>query len=140
MSETKKINEVFSIFQRERLKMAIVLDEYGGFSGVVTLEDIAEEVFGEIYDETDDEASETIARIGKRKYRIMADTSLPVIGDALGVVLPGGRPDQTLGAYILERLEHIPVEHEALTVEGFRLQIERMDERRIDVVVLSISS
>lgn len=136
VSDAWKINDVFSRFQRDRLKLAVVLDEYGGFSGIITLEDIAEEVFGEIYDETDERAYDTIAEVEDGVYRVAGETSLPMIQDALDITLPGGRPDQTLGAYILEYLERLPDQGETIELETIDLDVERVQEMRIASVLL----
>lgn len=135
--EAQKIDTLFARFQAQHLEMAIVLDEYGGFAGVVTLEDIAEEVFGEIYDETDKQADETIVMIGKNRYRVQATATLPVMQDQLGFDLSGTLPDQTLGAYILEKLEHLPVSGEELQAGKWRLSIEEVRNKRIISVILS---
>jgi CBS domain containing-hemolysin-like protein len=137
--ETHKINQVFRRFQRERLKIAVVIDEYGGFAGIVTLEDIAEEVFGEIYDETDQVEADTIIRIAPDTYRIAAETTAARVIDSLEIALPECRSEQTLGAYLVEQLGHIPTEGETVAFPGISLTVERVTGRRIEDIVLAIT-
>ena len=137
--ETQKLDRLFSRFQAARIEMGMILDEYGGFAGIVTLEDIAEEIFGDFHDESDKDLSESITKIGEKRYRIAADVSLPMIHDELGIDLPEGRPDQILGAYVLDRLEHLPFPGESFSAGEWRIEVEDIEKRRIiSVVVESI--
>lgn len=137
--ETWKLNDLFALFQRERLKMAVVIDQHGGLAGVVTVEDIAEEIFGEIFDETDPGRYDVIKRVSDGEYRIAADTSLPMVESALGIALPDGRPDQTLGAYVLDTLEHIPRRGETFTVGDYRLTVEGLSRHRLRWIRLHVT-
>lgn len=136
--ETHKANQVFRRFQKERLKIAIVIDEYGGFAGIVTLEDIAEEVFGEIYDETDEIDADAIVRISPRTYRIAAEATVARVADSLDIALPESRLEQTLGAYFVEQLGHLPAEREVVAVSGVRLTAARVDRHRVEEIIMEL--
>jgi len=138
--ETFKLNKLFSTFLAERSKIAIVIDEYGGFSGVTTLEDIAEEVFGEIFDETDPTTFSAIHKIGDNRYRLSPDSSLPMIESSLGISFPGGAPDQTVSGYILERLERMPRRGDTLELGKHRMIVERVRRHRVRSVALELSN
>ena len=129
--EKYRLNKLFSTFLGERSKIAIVIDEYGGFSGVTTLEDIAEEVFGEIFDETDPTTFSVINKIGDNRYRLSPDSSLPMIESSLGFSFPGGSPDQTVSGYILERLERMPKRGDILELGKHRLVVDRVRRHRV---------
>src|SRR6056297_2573059 len=76
VSETRKVNELFFLFKKEKLNIAVVMDEYGGLAGIVTLEDVAEELFGELYDENEIQGWEKISPLGDNSFRLTGDTSL----------------------------------------------------------------
>ncbi len=133
--ETKRIAELLREMQAETFHMAIVVDEYGGTAGLVTLEDLIEEVVGEIVDEFDIEQP-MIERLSDRELRVNGRVSLDELAAALGVQLPEG-DWSTIGGLIFSTLGHVPRVGESLDVDGHRLLVERVQGRRIARVLVS---
>jgi putative hemolysin len=127
--ETKRVSELMREMQAKKLHMAIVVDEYGGTAGLVTLEDLIEELVGEIVDEFDVEGPllEPLANGG---WRADARIALDELNELLGLELPEGDWD-TLGGLVFNLLGHVPEEGESVEAAGHRLTAERIDGRRI---------
>ncbi len=130
--ETKVINELLADMQKRRVHLAIVVDEYGGVAGMVTMEDIIEEIFGEIQDEYDVE--ETIYRvIGPDEYIFLGKIDI----DDLNLILDSSLPNQeadTLGGLIYYRLGHVPQLGEVVKFDNLSMTVEQVDEYRINKV------
>ena len=135
--EGKKIDDLLKEFQIKKIHMAIVVDEYGGTSGIVTLEDILEEIVGEIRDEFDHEAP-LVRKVGEGRYVIEGRASLDDIGEMLGVELVSEDVD-TLGGFLYNLLGRVPEEGEEYEHEDITFRIERLDGQRIAEVVLTLS-
>ena len=118
--------------------LAIVVDEFGGTAGLITLEDIIEEITGEIYDETDTEEVEEITALGDDQYRIQASVHLDEVADELALVFDdeGGDYD-TLAGFLISQFGYIPQVGEALEYESVRFLVEAGDERRVMSVLAS---
>ncbi|MGD9796497.1 MAG: hemolysin family protein [Acidimicrobiia bacterium] len=127
--ETKRVSELMREMQAKKMHMAIVVDEYGGTAGLVTLEDLIEELVGEIVDEFDVEGPllEPLANGG---WRADARIALDELNDLLGIDLPEGDWD-SIGGLVFNLLGHVPEEGESVEVAGHRLTAERVDGRRI---------
>jgi CBS domain containing-hemolysin-like protein len=127
--ETKRVPDMLREMQRDKFHMAIVVDEYGGTAGLVTLEDIIEELVGEIVDEFDveDPLVEPLAGGG---VRVDARTALDEVNELLHAELPEGDWD-TIGGLLYHRLGHVPVEGESVVVAGWQLTAQRIQGRRI---------
>jgi CBS domain containing-hemolysin-like protein len=127
--ETKRVPDMLREMQRDKFHMAIVVDEYGGTAGLVTLEDIIEELVGEIVDEFDveDPLVEPLAGGG---VRVDARTALDEVNDLLDAELPEGDWD-TIGGLLYHQLGHVPVEGESVVVDGWLLTAQRIQGRRI---------
>ena len=127
--ETKRVPDMLREMQRDKFHMAIVVDEYGGTAGLVTLEDLIEELVGEITDEfdIDDPIVEPLPGGG---IRVHARTPLDEVNDLLGARLPEGDWD-TVGGLVYDRIGHVPVEGESVDVPGWRLTAQRIQGRRI---------
>ena len=127
--ETKRVNELMREMQHEKFHMAIVVDEYGGTAGLVTLEDLIEELVGEIVDEFDVEEAQ-IERLPGGIYRVNARMPIDEVNDLLHANLPTGDWD-TIGGLLFSELGHVPAEGEAADVDGHRLVAEKVQGRRI---------
>jgi CBS domain containing-hemolysin-like protein len=133
--ETKRVPDMLREMQGDKFHMAIVVDEYGGTAGLVTLEDIIEELVGEIVDEFDveDPLVEPLAGGG---VRVDARTPLDEVNDLLKADLPEGDWD-TIGGLLYNRLGHVPVEGETVEIDGWQLTAQRIQGRRIGRVRLT---
>jgi CBS domain containing-hemolysin-like protein len=130
--ETKRVAELLREMQRDRFHMAIVVDEYGGTAGLVTLEDIIEELLGEIVDEFDVE-DPMIEPLPGGDVRVNARMALDEVNDLLRAELPEGDWD-TIGGLLLSELGHVPAEGETVEVGGWELAAQRVVGRRISRV------
>jgi CBS domain containing-hemolysin-like protein len=127
--ETKRVSELMREMQHDKFHMAIVVDEYGGTAGLVTLEDLIEELVGEIVDEFDVEEAQ-IERLPNGVYRVNARMPIDEVNDLLHANLPSGDWD-TIGGLLFSELGHVPSEGEAVEVDGYRLIAEKVQGRRI---------
>lgn len=131
VSENKQIDELFRDLQKNKHQLAIVLDEYGGTAGLVTMEDIIEELVGNIFDEYDDEEKE-FEKIDDNTFLISGSVSIHDLRKILGVEIPEGEYD-TLSGYLIELLGRIPSDDEKPVIETKRVtyKIEDYEEKRI---------
>jgi len=127
--ETKKVSELLREFQRRHLWMAIVVDEYGGVSGLVTVEDLLEEIVGEISDEHEDER-EPVSRIGESAYSVSGKANIEVVRDLFGRG-PEDEEFTTVGGFLTSRLGHIPRAGETYRESDLRFTVEEADRRRV---------
>lgn len=140
--ESKKINDLLSDFQQERMHMAIVVDEYGGTSGIVTLEDIMEEIIGEIQDEFDDEPDVVFQKIDDQNYVFEGKTLLNDVARITGVdtekfeLIKGD--SESLGGLILERLGRMPKKDREILLEDFRFKVLETSQRRVERVLITL--
>jgi CBS domain containing-hemolysin-like protein len=130
--ETKKVSDLLREFQSGRLHMAIVVDERGGTAGLVTLEDLIEEVVGEIFDEYDVRKREA-ERLPDGRLRVEARLRLDVLSDILGVDMRAGDCD-TVGGLVHKLLKHLPTPNEHVEHKGFKFLVEEVRNRRIRTV------
>lgn len=134
--ESKPINDLLRDFQRQKQQMAIVMDEYGGMSGIVTIEDILEEIVGEIHDEYDT-PEEDIKQVEDNTYLLDGATEIDHLNESLNLDLPT-EEGTTISGLILTRLEEIPEVGESLTVNGVHLLVEEASDKEIHTVRLKI--
>ncbi|KKU78706.1 MAG: hypothetical protein UY05_C0050G0004 [Candidatus Peregrinibacteria bacterium GW2011_GWA2_47_7] len=132
---TKKLSKLFQQFQKTHLHMAIVIDEHGGFAGIVTLEDVLEEIVGEIEDEHDSELP-LIERVDKHTVIVQGKTEIEDIEKIFDIEFAGEKNDKhdAISWYILERLNRFPREGEELKIANLILRIEAMHENKIERV------
>jgi putative hemolysin len=129
--ENKRISELLREMQRGKYSLAIVLDEYGGTAGLVTMEDLLEEIVGEIRDEHDEGEEEPIRRLSDGEAVVEAGTNIEDVNNALGISLPH-EEFETIGGYIVGLFGRLPREGEQIDAgEGVRLRVDRTRGRRI---------
>ena len=131
--ETKSIEGLLRQFRREGSQMAIVVDEYGGTAGLITLEDIIEEIVGEIQDEHE-KPRETLEKIDENKYLISGNLSIRDWADTFGVEIEPMGVD-TVGGFVITLLEHIPKKGDSVVYEDFVFTIEGVRKRRITSIL-----
>lgn len=131
--ESKKIDDLLKLFLKRGERIAIVLDEYGGTQGLVTREDIEEEIFGEIYDEFES-PEEVIEKIDDRTWRIYGKTPIKTVNLELDLNLP--EEEDTLAGFLLSKMEKIPHVGEKISFHNMEFSIERATVKRIVSVIL----
>ena len=132
--ETKSISDLLVEMKDSTFNIAIVLDEYGDMAGLITLEDILEEIVGEIHDEYDEKEDELVQKISDREYIIEGSMHLDDVNDHLNTELDSEDYD-SLGGFIIEHLDRLPVAgDEVVTDDGIRLVVEKLDKNRIEKV------
>ena len=133
--EYKRTTDLMMEMRKASVNLAIVLDEYGSTAGLVTLEDLLEEIVGEIRDEYDEDEEEPIREIQPgREYQVLGSAKLSDLNDALGTKLESEDYD-SVGGYIIEQLDCLPREGESVTLEdGMRLVVDELDKNRIELV------
>jgi len=136
--ESKKIDEVLDEFRAKRIHMAVVIDEYGGTAGLVTLEDVIEEIVGEIEDEFDDE-ERLLTWVDARTVRLDPKLNLEDLAEELGVTFAaadGVDTSETLGGLIYEAAGNVPNQGDVVDVAGFRITVEEVVDQRLMVVLM----
>jgi len=127
--ETKRLNVLLHDFRSSRNHLAIVIDEYGGTSGLVTMEDVLEQIVGDIEDEFDEDAEKTIFQTGSNSWRVMAITEIEDFNRAFGTELPDDDYD-TIGGWLAAELGHIPRRGESISFQGLDITVVGADAKR----------
>jgi CBS domain containing-hemolysin-like protein len=133
--ESRSIDSLLREFQYRKMQMAIVLDEYGGTAGLATLEDVLEEIVGEIQDEFEEEVPD-VQELGQGRY--LVDGSLPLLDlkEDLGIDIPPNGAD-TLGGFVVEKLGAVPSPGDFVLAAGHRIEISEMENKRVRKLVLT---
>ena len=132
--EYKSISELLVEMRQASFNIAIVLDEYGETAGLITLEDILEEIVGEIHDEYDENEEDFVQEVTEREYIIEGSMNLDDLNDRLDLDLNSEEYD-SLGGFIIERLDRLPEAGDSIvTEEGIRMVVEKLDKNRIEKV------
>lgn len=132
--ESKRALDLLAELRDRRVHLAVVVDEYGSTAGIVTSEDLLEEIVGEIRDETDFDEEEAIVPVGEGEARVAGTVRLEDVNEALDLNLPTDGPYETLAGFLLTRFERIPAPGESLLHDGTRLTVEAVEGRRIERV------
>jgi CBS domain containing-hemolysin-like protein len=130
--ESKHIDELLREFRRQRVHIAVVVDEYGGVSGIVCMEDILEEIIGDIQDEFDNE-KEDILKQGEGAWLCDARVNLEDLSETIGVALPAEDFD-TLGGFVFDLFGKIPMTNEKAVYEGYDFIVQDMEGHKINTV------
>ena len=133
--EDEKISKLLSDLQREKVHLAIVVDDFGGTAGIVTLEDILEEIVGEIQDEYDEEQP-VVIKLSDIEYQVDAFTIIDDANDILPVELPESDDYETVGGLIMNEIGRIPEEGELIMLKDYNCKIASRSKRNIETVVL----
>ncbi len=134
-NESKPVNELLKEFTTSGKSIALVVDEYGGTSGIITAEDIMEEIFGEIEDEHDDDDGIIEEQINDDTFRFSASLEIDYLNEQYKLHLPIG-DYETLGGFIISNHESIPEEGETIVIGNFEIHILKADNKRIDLIQL----
>jgi putative hemolysin len=137
---TKKCRDLFAEMTEKRVQMSIVVDEYGGFAGIVTMEDLLESIVGNIQDEYDNEEEE-VTKLGDNTFDVDGSIDIEELGEILNIRFPDGEYE-TLGGYIMDVLGRIPGEdeHPQIKYKNATFTVLEMDERRIGRVHIEVES
>jgi putative hemolysin len=128
--ENKKLDKLLHQFKKRKHHMAIVVDEYGGVSGLITLEDALEEIVGEISDETDKDEPH-IVKHKVKDWIVLGKSDIDEVNDIIGMEIPESKDYDTFSGYVLNTIGRIPVEKEQIALGKFVVTVEEMDGNRI---------
>ena len=136
---TKKCGELFSEMTEKHIQMSIIVDEYGGVAGIVTMEDLLESIVGNIQDEYDNEEEE-VTRLSDNAFDVEGSLDMEDLSELLGIRFPEGEYD-TLAGFLMDQLGRIPDENEqpVVTYENAVFTIKRVDDRRIERVHIELT-
>ncbi len=132
--ESKRLNVLLKDFRGNRNHMAIVVDEYGGVSGLVTIEDVIEQIVGEIDDEFDVEDDQNIRKEADRQYTIRGVTRIEDFNEYFGSRLSEEEGFDTIAGLLMKQLGRLPRRGEVASIDGFEFRVARADRRRIDTL------
>lgn len=136
--EGKKISEALRELQKAKMHMGVVVDEYGGTEGICTLEDIIEELVGEIYDESDDEDT-SFVKLGENRFRVSASLSVGDFLDRAGLPEDTVETDMTsVGGWVMELLGRIPEQNEFVRSGMFDMTVQMEDEQKIGSLIIKV--
>ena len=138
LTQSIKISTALGMLQKEKIHMAIVVDEFGGTDGIVTLEDILEELVGEIYDEHDSE-EEQIKKIDDHTYIIKGDENFEEMLEELDVKSPDEETEATtVGGFVSEQLDRMPAPGDKLTVDGMEMEVIKATDKKVDEIKVTV--
>jgi CBS domain containing-hemolysin-like protein len=135
--ESMMINNILNILMKKRKSVAVVVDEYGGTSGMITVEDIVEELFGEIEDEHDSQEF-LEEKLSETTFNFSARLEVDYLNEEYHLSIPKSEAYETLGGFIIKHTENIPEENEVLDIAGFEIRILNTSGAKIDVVCLKV--
>lgn len=137
--ETVPADTLFSNMQKQKVHLAIVVDEYGGMSGIVTMEDLLEEIVGNIYDEFDPSEDAEIEKLGENLWRVNGTVELETLDEELGVELPLEEDYDTLSGMVFSSFDRIPEDgsRPELTLHGLHVQVESICDHRVEKALVS---
>ena len=132
--ETVRSDVLFRDMQSRKTHFAVVVDEYGGTSGIITMEDLLEELVGNIYDEFDPQDEQEIEALGENLWRISGGAALEDVAEALGMDFPEDEEAETLGGLVFAKLDVIPADgtHPTVETDGLHIQVEELSDRRVE--------
>jgi len=138
--ENKKLDSLLQQFKSRKHHMAIIIDEHGGVSGLITLEDALEELVGEIRDETDREEESLIVEVAPGEWMILGKTEIDEVNDILHIDIPDTKDYDTFSGFVLHNIGRIPNEKEKISIGEFDITVEEKDGNRIVKYVVKRAS
>ncbi len=138
VSEEEKIDKLLREMQKRRIHMAVVLDEFGGTAGIVTMEDILEELVGEIQDEYDEETPAVVI-MDEKVFKVDAGTPVADVNEAIPLPLPESEDYETVGGYITSELGRLPEENESFELGGYSFLVLSRSQTRIEIVQMTVA-
>jgi magnesium and cobalt transporter len=132
--ESKRLNVLLKEFRRNRHHMALVVDEYGGVSGLVTIEDVIEQIVGDIDDEFDVEDDHNIRKEAERQFTVRGITRIEEFNEYFGAHLSEEEGFDTVAGLLMKQFGRLPRRGESATIDGFEFRVTRADRRRIDAL------
>ena len=136
--ETIFIKDLLDMLTKKRKSMAVILDEYGGTSGIVTVEDIIEELFGEIEDEHDEDETLIDEKIDEITFLFSARLDVEFINQKYGIEIPESDSYSTLGGFIVHNTNEIPQKEEKITISNYEITIHSASNKKIELVRLRL--
>ncbi len=133
--DTKKTDELFREMQQKKIHMAIVIDEYGGTAGLVTIEDLLEEIVGNIFDEYDEEEIDYEC-VDENTYTVNGRLSIEEVNELLHSQLPEEEDYETIAGFVIGLLGHIPVGGEEVEYDGMTFTVGEVEERRVESIII----
>ena len=138
--EAKRLNVLLKEFRSSRNHIAIVVDEYGGVAGMVTIEDVLEQIVGDIEDEYDyDEDEDNIIQNANGQFRVKALTEIADFNEAIGTTL-SDEEFSTIGGFVVSKFGHLPKRNEEVNFNGIHVKVLRADSRRLHSILVSVTS
>ena len=137
--ESKRLNVLLKDFRRGRNHMALVVDEYGGVAGLITIEDVLEQIVGEIADETDEAESASILKQDERRYLVNALTPIEEFNAYFATTFPDDEFD-TVGGLVLHRFGHMPKRGESVRIDRLNFNVQRADSRRVHQFLVTVAA
>ena len=136
--ETIKADQLFSDMQKKKVHIAIVIDEYGETRGIITLEDLLEEIVGNIYDEFDEAEAPEIEKLGDNRWKVSGTLTIEDLEDEIDVRIPEDRDYDTVGGMVFSCLHEIPEDGQTFTVEvnNLRITVTHVEDKRITQAVI----
>lgn len=136
---TKKISELLQELQKKKLQLAVVVDQYGGTIGIITVEDILEELVGEIWDE-DEDITVDVLPIGENTYEVKGDVNIYDLFEALELDFPKFKSNsKSVSGWVFEEFEHIPTVGETFTYENLTITVKELDDQRITKLIVTVA-
>ena len=135
--ETMSANKLMKLFMQQKKTIAVVVDEFGGTAGIVSLEDLVEEIFGDIEDEHDN-TSYVCKQLGEREYVLSARLEIEKVNETFGLDLPESDDYLTVGGLILNRYQSFPKLHEVIEVDNYQFKIIKVTATKIELVRLKV--
>ncbi|AJA90033.1 hemolysin [Borreliella chilensis] len=135
VQQNKRIKDILDIMRKKQKIMAIVIDEYGGFSGILTIEDIVEKIFGAISDEYDIKEEKTlITKINDNTYLILGETTFDEIEETIGISIKHKEYTNTIGGYLIDLLDKIPTKEETVKTKDGEYFIKEIQNNKIETI------